>query len=250
MVEKHGNTKNSRDENGTVDKQMLMTVSKVRAAFVYLKSRFKYLSPKGKIGEFEPNVFFGYTDHPLDTGATPITTTAALIKKATEQLLMREAKSVLQVALKERTGNSFKFLARGYNIYTIINQDIMFRHEYIIKETTKYKSMAFQVDFLRDDVYRLRLAEGNDIPENKTPMIDKEISDPHCEVTFNEKTECYDISTSKLTLKIFKQDFRIEIFDARGTLLTESGSKTKNEFPNTFDTFPLGFIRMKKLRRQ
>ncbi len=219
-------------------------ISIKKAFWIYLKNRIRYPFLKNKLGELEPNVFFGYTDHPLDRHGTPINTIFTAISK----FLRKKAKCILQIELKERHNNSFIFLAKAYNIFRIRNLKNVYAHTYKITKKTKFTACTLQLDFLREDVYRLRLAEGPSVPENKTPMLLKDISDPHTKVQLETTPEAYAISTSKLKLKIYRENFRIEIFDSQGNLITESGSKTKNEFLTAMDAFPLGFVKDKKYK--
>jgi alpha-D-xyloside xylohydrolase len=225
---------------------MLVSISKVKGMWVFLKNRIKYPFVKNKLGELNPNVFFGYTDHPLDINATPITTAFSFLKKAFET---KKSNCILQIELKEQSGNSFIFSAKGYNIFRVIDQNITYAHTYVVNEKTKYNEMCLNLDFLKEDAYRIRLAPGHSVPENNTPMLAKDIRDANLKVLLSENNEKYSLTTSKLKLDIYKKDFRIEIFDKDGKLITESGSKTKNEFPNAMDAFPLGFVWDKKNKR-
>lgn len=215
--------------------------------WLYLKTRLRYPSLKNKLSDFQPNMFFGYTDHPLDIQGTPISTMFNAISK----LLRKKSKFIFRVELRERRENSFIFLAKAYDILKISHflgllDNLEDLSEYGITDETKYMECTLQVDFLREDVYRLRLVEGCEVPENNTPMIVKDITDPHLKAQFDETEAYYSIATPKLQLRIYKMNFHIEILDSAGNLITESGGKTKDEFPNALDSFPLGFIKDKK----
>lgn len=84
------------------------------------------------------------------------------------------------------------------------------------------------------------------MPENRTPMIANDIRDGQLKVEFNELEEFYTLTTEKITLKIYKENFCIRVYDKKGCLITETGGKTKNEFPTTMDSLPLGFAKDKK----
>jgi len=215
-----------------------------KAIWLYLKNRLRYPSISKKLGEMEPNVFFGYTDHPLDNHGTPI----GGIFTAFSKVMRKEAKCVLSVELRERRNNSFIFVANAYNIFQLRDFERFYAHEYIVTKKAKHTECTLQLDLLRDDVYRLRLAEGRAVPENGTPMIAKDIQDPQLHVDFEDIPEKYVVSTPSIRLDIYKDNFRIDIFDAHGNLITESGGKTKNEFSIAMDAFPLGFIKDKKYK--
>ena len=80
------------------------------------------------------------------------------------------------------------------------------------------------------------LAAGRCVPVNQTPMIvgDIEEADPSLEL-IRTGYALSDPNLQDYGLDIYKQDFRIEVFDAQGALIAELGSKTKNEFANALD---------------
>jgi alpha-D-xyloside xylohydrolase len=77
-------------------------------------------------------------------------------------------------------------------------------------------------------------------------MIANDIQDDRLKVEFNELEEFYTLTTEKITLEIYKENFCIKVYDKAGNLITETGGKTKNEFPTTMDSLPLGFAKDKK----
>lgn len=234
-----------RQEEQLIKETMRSSIDMGKATRIFLAQRLRHPFIRGKVGELEPNVFFGYSDHPLDINATAQTIPFTFLGKNWG----RSASCVLQVGSVHRQGNSFQFLARGYNIIQIRNMDTLACHEYLVNKKTRFQSLTLQIDFLREDAYRLRLAPGADVPANQTPMLYQDITDPNVEVEFIEDDEKYKLTTPKLSLHIYKMKFRIEIFDAQGRLVTESGSQTKNEFASALDAYPLGFIRDRLSRR-
>jgi alpha-D-xyloside xylohydrolase len=233
------------NEQSLIDHTMLHAIDKKKAARIVVKQRLRYPRIRGRVGDLEPNVYFGYSDHPLDVAGTPPTTPFTFLMKYRG----RKAASVLSVELKERAGNSFLFAAMGYDVFKLINLDTMNRHEYRVTDKSPYEAMTLQIDFLRVDAYRLRLAKGDSVPENRTPMLYADITEPDLVVTAREESDRYIIGTDSIRLEIYKEDFRVEVFDSEGRLVTESGGDTKNEFPTPFDSFPLGFIHDKKSKR-
>ncbi|MHA1131063.1 MAG: TIM-barrel domain-containing protein [Candidatus Helarchaeota archaeon] len=220
-----------------------------KLAWIYLKTRIKYPFIKNKLSDLQPNVFFGYTDHPLDVQGTPISTMFNTISK----IRRKKSKFIFRIEFKERQGNSFLFLAKAYNIFNLSSlakwaADTLSGEESTMYKDSKFTLCTLQLDFLREDTYRLRLTEDSTVPENQTPMIVKDIQDPQLKVQFEETEAKIIIQTSKLHLNIYKNNFRIEIMDALGNLLTESSGKSKGEFPNTMDAFPLGFLKDKKYK--
>lgn len=215
-----------------------------KVLWVYLKERLRHPRIR-KLAEFEPNVFYGYTDHPLDINGTPIENLFNIISK----FIQKKTEFILEIELKKRMKNSFIFLARTYDILALRNIDLdnsLQDGQFKLKNKNKFVECTLQMDFLREDVYRVRLAEGGTVPENKTPMIAQDIQDPNLETSLEEDAVKYSIFTSKIKLHVYKEPFRIEIFDSQGDLITESSGKSKNRFGNAFDAFPLGLIKDKK----
>jgi len=225
----------------------LTTISKSRVVVNMIKEflRHPFLKAGGVLGEAEPNVYFGYTDHPLDRGSTAYLTPYGYLNKHAG----KKAQCVLQATFRERQGNSFVFAARGYNIYKIADVMGNYSQTYKITPQTPYAEMTLRLDFLQDGVYRVRLAEGPAVPENNTPMVVKDISDPDLDVQMQEEPDRYLLSTSALRLAVYKEHFRIEISDASGSVITTSGGQTRNMFPIAIDAFPLGFIKTKEIPR-
>ncbi len=61
-------------------------------------------------------------------------------------------------------------------------------------------------------------------------MVVGDIADKNLQVDFEKSDSKYILTTQKISLEIFKKDFRIMVYNSQGELITESGSKTKNEF--------------------
>ncbi|NVM52230.1 MAG: DUF4968 domain-containing protein, partial [Candidatus Helarchaeota archaeon] len=236
----------------------MVSVGFRKLLWTYLKNRLRYPFLKNKLGDLLPNVYFGYTDHPLDIQGTPITS----IYNAISKLNRKKSKFIQNIEFKQRHDNSFIFTAKAINIFGFFNnlkllgyldsspenltEGISESHVDDYYQSLKFTECTLQVDFLQANIYRLRLADGPSVPENNTPMIFKDIQDPQLPVEFEETEEKYVISTSSLKLILYKTNFHIEILDAQGNLITESSGKSKNGFPNAVDAFPLGFIWDKK----
>ncbi len=210
---------------------------------VYLRNRLRHPFIKNKLGELGPNVFLGYTDHPLDIQGTPLDN----IFNGISKLRRKKTEFIFEVVFKERINNSFLFVAKAYHVFSLENINFESNAEFFIKDKSKFTECALQIDILRENVYRLRLAEGT-VPANQTPMIIRDIQNPDVKIKFEETSGKYIVATNKLTLEIFKDSFRIEISDSQGNLITESGGLSKNRFPNAWDAFPLGFIKDKKFK--
>ncbi|MBN1534465.1 MAG: DUF4968 domain-containing protein [Spirochaetes bacterium] len=251
---------NTRDKVETIEeltqkvnalhKDMLVSIDEGKAIRNFLKTLLKYpLSTfrKKTFSEGQPNVYYSLTDHPLDRGAVPYQTA---ITALTAHRNKRSA-CVLSLALRERQGNSFLFDAPGYDIFKVLWRDAPgIQHTYRYDRKTRYRPLSLRLDFLREDAYRLRLAPGNSVPEHRTPMIAGDIGDETLSLSFDDRGTHYRIASRRIELKIYKSDFRIEVFDSSGAIIAETGSRTKTEFANAFDSFPLGFIDEKRSKKR
>jgi hypothetical protein len=182
-----------------------------------------------------PNTYVGLSDHPLDQKAINFDNVFDLFG-----IPSRTAACVLRIDLRERQGNSFIFHARGYDVYR--NRRMEMDHTYVTSDKMPYTRMTWRLDFLRADVYRVRLAAGDSVPDNITPMIASDIADPQLEVTLEEHPSHYLLRTSALCLKVYRDDFRTEVLDAAGRKVTEAGGKQKTLFSTVLDSFPSGLI--------
>ncbi|MCD4752697.1 MAG: DUF4968 domain-containing protein [Anaerolineaceae bacterium] len=182
-----------------------------------------------------PNTYVSLSDHPLDQGAINFDNVFDLFG-----IPSRTAACVLRIDLRERQGNSFIFHARGYDIYR--NRRMGMDHTYVTDDEMPYTRMTWRLDFLRADAYRVRLSAGNSVPDNVTPMIASDISDPQLEVTLEEHADYFLLHTSALNLKIYRDDFRTEVLDTAGHKVTESGGRQKTLFSTVLDSFPSGLI--------
>lgn len=232
-------------EEALINEVMVGKFNIRKAIKMFITQRLRYPSIKGRIGELEPNVYFGYTDHPLDINGTAITVPFTIFNKNRG----RSSTSLLWLDSVERVGNSFRFKGRGYNVFKVKDSTAMNRLEYTINADTPYQPCLLQIDILQADAYRLRMVRGERVPENQTPMLLHDIRDLETEVHLAEDTEAYTLTTTRIRLRIYKRKFRIEVFDAEGKLITETGSQTKAEFSSPNDSFPLGFIADRASRR-
>ena len=182
-----------------------------------------------------PNTYVGLSDHPLDQESINFDNVFDLFG-----IPERTAMCVLRVELRERQGNRFIFHARGYDIYR--NRRMEMDHTYVTSDEMPYTEMTWQIDFLRADAYRVRLAAGDHVPDHITPMISGEISDPKLEVSLEEHSDHFLLSTSVLSLKIYRDDFRTEVLDISGRKITETGGRQKTLFSTVLDSFPSGLI--------
>jgi alpha-D-xyloside xylohydrolase len=182
-----------------------------------------------------PNTYVGLSDHPLDRKAINLANVFDLFGAPP-----RTAACVLRVDLRERRGNSFIFRSRGYDVYH--NRRMEMDHTYVTADEMDYTEMTWQLDFLRADVYRVRLAAGDRVPDNVTPMIAADIAHPQLEVTLEEHADHYLLRTTALCLKVYRQDFRTEVLDTAGRKVTEVGGRQKTLFSTMLDSFPTGLI--------
>lgn len=193
----------------------------------------------------EPQSWFGLTDHPLDRHGGQISDPFSTLKK----LFARRAECVLAVEYTGREGNSFLFRAKAYNVYLLRGTNLSAgAHRYLVTMRTPFRECALRLDILRPDAYRFRLARGGSVPEHSTEMVVGDIT-VDADVTFQDMEDKYRISTSALILDLFKEGFRMEIRRTDGSLITESGGQTRNEWALAMDSWPLGFLYDRHTRR-
>ncbi|MBN2174615.1 MAG: hypothetical protein JW731_10810, partial [Bacteroidales bacterium] len=90
-------------EEALINEVMVGKFNIRKAIKLFITQRLRYPSIKGRIGELEPNVYFGYTDHPLDINGTAITVPFTIFNKNRG----RSSTSLLWLDSVERVGNSF-----------------------------------------------------------------------------------------------------------------------------------------------
>jgi len=151
----------------------------------------------------------------------------------------KTANCLVELESVRREGNSFFFAGRSYQVYT--QRKIQFYLEYQT-QGSPWQRITLRLDFLRADAFRLRAVEGEDVPEHQTDMVIGDLADPRLKIAFQDQPDRLVLKSSRLRLELFKQNFRIEIFDGRGKRLTESGGRMKNAFPNAQDSWPTGFV--------
>ncbi len=153
--------------DGLIQSTMQIKIDKFKTYRVVLKNIFRYPFKIKKISDLQPNVFYGYTDHPLDINGVAPNSGFSFLRANRG----RSTCSLLWIKYRERRKNAFLFDGRGYNVFTVRDLDVMSEHRYRFDEATPYKELTLNIEFLCDDVYRLRLAEGKDVPEYITPMV-------------------------------------------------------------------------------
>jgi alpha-D-xyloside xylohydrolase len=205
---------------------------------LFLRTFRKHSNLENHFDEYADRVSFGRTDHPLDD-IGPMQGSFTAIPK----MLLRFSQSVLSVDLVRQQENQFLFRAKAYNIFNLISPEHFYKHVYEIDDKTPTAMFNLRIDIPRDDVCRVRLQEDNDFDETFTPMVANDIRDVSCKVDFIEDELCYRLQTGKLSLRVYKTDFRIELYDKDGNKITTSGGKTDNHFGITYDSYPMGIVR-------
>lgn len=193
--------------------------------------------------EFAHKVSFGRTDHPLDD-IGPLQGAFTAIPK----LFLRSSQSVLRVDLIQQQGNQFLFQAKAYNIFNSISPKHFYKHVYEIQDKAPAALLNLRIDIPRHEICRVRLQESSEFDESFTPMVANDVRDGGCRVELIQDDHCYRLQTGKLTLHVYKDDFRIELYDNDGNRITSSGGKTDNHFGIAFDSYPMGFVRDKRHR--
>ncbi len=233
-----------------IHEDMIVKTDTTRAYKSLFKGIMRYplhFFRKSRLHEDVPNVYMGYTDHPIDINTTPFYSLTSFLRRYKD----KKTACVLCVSLRESRNQTVVFDAKGYDVFKIIDFEAEgVQHTYKFNDKTKYTPLTLQLDFTSPSTYRLRLSHGKSVPVNNTPMIEKLSLDNTFEVKTEDNEDSCIISTSVLKLVIKKQNFMISVYDHFGSLITETGSKTKNEFANAFDAFPLGLIKDKKTKKE
>ncbi len=201
----------------------------------------KHDNLENHLDEYAHRVSFGRSDHPLDDMG-PLGSSFSAIPK----MMFRKSQSLLSVQLEKQQDNQFLFTAKAFNIFKLMKPVNFYKHVYEYDDKTPFKTLFLHVDVLRDDVYRVRLQESHEFDETFTSMVVSDISDDTCQVDLEEDDLCYRLQTGKLSLHIYKNDFRIELYDTNGNRITRSGGRTDNGFGVAYDAYPLGFVRDKR----
>jgi alpha-D-xyloside xylohydrolase len=210
---------------------------------LFFKTLRKHPNLENHFDEYAPRVSFGRTDHPLDDIGPMQSAFTALPK-----LLYRSAQSVLSVELLTQDGNQFRFRARAFNIFSLIRPENFYKHVYDIEGKKTAALLNLHIDIPRDDVVRVRLRKDDSFDESFTPMVANNVADETCKVELTENEDHYCLRTRKLSLRIYKTDFRIELYDSAGKKITTTGGRTDNHFGIAFDSYPLGFIRDRRYK--
>lgn len=215
--------------------------SALRHPILFLRTFSKHSNLEHHFDDHAHKVSFGRTDHPLDD-IGPMQG----IFSALPAMLLRSAESVLSVELVSQQDNQFLFRSKAYNIFNLINLEHFYKHVYAINGKAPSALLYLRIDIPQEDVCRVRLQQDNDFDETFTPMVANDIRDDTCKVELIEDEHCYRLTTSQLSLHVYKSDFRIELYDKDGNKITTSGGKTDNHFGIAIDSYPVGFIRDKR----
>jgi hypothetical protein len=102
-------------------------------------------------------------------------------------------------------------------------------------------SGSLRVDLVSDSILRVRYAEGEEIPENATPMVVGQLAGPS---TSEMRQESYRVvyTTSKLRAEIGLEPFTLRVTTAEGREVCAIGGHEKNHF-HTWDSFNTGICR-------
>ncbi len=101
-----------------------------------------------------------------------------------------------------------------------------------------------RVDVVSDDVFRMRYAEGNAVPENDSPMrIGSPAPPSRVEIRKDERSVA--LATPMARLELDLRPFRLRVFGADGRIATEVGGPEKNHF-HTWDAYNTGICRTRE----
>ena len=212
---------------------------------LFWRSRFRHENLHEYLDEFAYKVSFDRTDHPLDAMG-PFEGVVAVLPK----LYLRRTESIRTISLVSQIDRQFTFLAKGYNIFTKDNVMAFTDGNYPAPDSEKATDIYISIGILKDDVYRLRMAKTLEgVNDNRqTEMVVGNLWDQGCVVTQEETQDVYCLKTAKLTLRIYKQDFNIEVLDENCRLITRTGRRSNNEFRLATDSYPMGYATDKRFK--
>lgn len=212
---------------------------------LFWRSRCKHEDLQEYLDEYAYKVSFDRTDHPLDAMG-PFEGVVAVLPK----LYQRRTQSIRTIALLKQNGAEFIFLAKGYNIFTKDNVLDFTDGNYPAQSSAQATDIYIAITLLRDDVYRMRMAKTvEEVREDRqTAMVVGDLRDPQCSVTQEETDVFYLLKTRKLSLRIFKQDFSIDVLDGTNRLITRTGRRSNNEFRLATDSYPMGYATDKRFK--
>jgi len=198
---------------------------------VELLSQLERLLPAPVPATYRPGVYSERSDHPLDKGYD-----------MHRQVLVPplSACCVLRLDGMVRDGASFRFAARGYDVYR--TRVLGMLHAYDTGEGVPWERLTLCLDWFGPNVFRLRCARGEEVPEHPTPMVPGPAAREPFEPACSEHEDRYEFASGELRLAIHRGDFRIEVRGADGGPVTVIGARQKDGFANVVDTLPLGFV--------
>lgn len=113
----------------------------------------------------------------------------------------------------------------------------MFEQAERMKEGTLIEG-SLRIDVCAEGIFRVRYAQGSDIPENTTPMVVGTFPSPDlCHITHTSETIV--ITTTKCRAVIHLTPYSLQIFDLEGRCNASIGGREKNYF-NNWDTANTG----------
>ena len=183
---------------------------RIKHPFSYKKRHFRFT---------EPNTIYGLSDHPIDICGDPIHEIYKLKKK----ILNKKAFAIKECKYKSRENNCFEFDCNGYNVYLNWSIPVEVEEMYPLPRLgRKPRNMTLRIDFLQPGIYRVLCVIGDKIPDHNTEMVIKDIANYSFKVNFQEDSKYYSLISSELHLKLYKEDFKIKIFDKNNNIITES----------------------------
>jgi alpha-D-xyloside xylohydrolase len=102
---------------------------------------------------------------------------------------------------------------------------------------------TLRIEAVADDVFRIRYAEGDGVPENATPMVVGSLPAP-AEVRV-ETGDAAVLATSRARLEVDLLSLALRVRDASGRVLTEVGGPEKNHLPR-WDAYNTGICRTRE----
>lgn len=116
----------------------------------------------------------------------------------------------------ERQGNtvilycdSLRYNPKIYNFYGT-------KCEVTFKPGERGSRFTVRLDFCTSEIMRIRVFQGETVPENATPMVDNDFSDQEVDLSFTEKENSIFIKTDTIEVSVIREPWQIFVSDLDG----------------------------------
>lgn len=152
-----------------------------------------------------------------------------------------------------RKGNEITFICQGKDYRKDLMEALFVQEDSALVSEGTTTTMTVKLKICTPSIVRVQLAEGENVPENATPMVINDFKDPVEFELFEDEVNA-EIKTRSLRIVVRKSPWNLSIFDIRGRLLykqytedthsishivKEQGEQWKDSYCG-FECFPFG----------